>query len=120
LVMLRLVRFDDALTGLVLDETAGSQIIDLGASLEAVPGTAATQLEPFVAPGGSWVGLIERWQELSAPLEALQHRAAGGAGGVVIKSPSTVRLLAPLPEPGARVFAMGGNFSSHEAGRQRD
>jgi 2-keto-4-pentenoate hydratase/2-oxohepta-3-ene-1,7-dioic acid hydratase in catechol pathway len=53
-------------------------------------------------PGASWVPLIEGQVEIVPP----------GGGGVPT---SEVSLEPPLPDPAARIFAMGGNFPMHTA-----
>ena len=82
---MRLVRFDGGRTGLLTDDSV-------------IP-------VPMLAPGASWIPLIEDWQRARDELLAL-------AGGVPL---SGIALEAPLPDPGSRIFAMGGNFPMHSA-----
>jgi 2-keto-4-pentenoate hydratase/2-oxohepta-3-ene-1,7-dioic acid hydratase in catechol pathway len=78
---MKLIRFDGGRTG-VLD---GDRVVELAE----------------LAPGASWVPLIEAGQ---MPLPA--------GSGVPLAG---VRLEPPLPDPRARIFAMGGNFPMHTA-----
>jgi 2-keto-4-pentenoate hydratase/2-oxohepta-3-ene-1,7-dioic acid hydratase in catechol pathway len=82
---MRLVRFDGGRTGVL----AGDGVVE-------VPGV------------GGWASLISGWKEARDELRALE---GGGAGTPLAE----VTLEPPLPEPAARIFAMGGNFPMHVA-----
>jgi 2-keto-4-pentenoate hydratase/2-oxohepta-3-ene-1,7-dioic acid hydratase in catechol pathway len=70
--------------------------------------------ELLSSPGVNWVQLIERWDEAREPLRELEQRAASGNARGSLPA-AEVALEAPLPDPAARIFAMGGNFPMHTA-----
>jgi 2-keto-4-pentenoate hydratase/2-oxohepta-3-ene-1,7-dioic acid hydratase in catechol pathway len=115
--MIRLVRFDADATGLLVGEGAEAQVLDIAASLGALPANTAEGLAPLVAPGVSWAGLIAGWRgyrEAFGQLEALAE--SGDTGKLTLRPVGDVTLGPPLPEPATRIFAMGGNFPMHLAG----
>jgi 2-keto-4-pentenoate hydratase/2-oxohepta-3-ene-1,7-dioic acid hydratase in catechol pathway len=120
--VIRLVRFDANATGLLVRSGREALVVDVAASLDALAPEEASFLGGLVQPGTSWVPLIEQWARCSDPLERLEYAAGSDShDGVQVKRVGDVSLLAPLPEPSVRVFAMGGNFSAHEAGaREHD
>ena len=85
---MRLVRYDGRRTGVVV----GDSVVPV----------------PHLEPGASWVPLISEWSQAGPDLHAL----AQGGGGVPLSEAS---IEAPLPDPGSRIFAMGGNFPMHTA-----
>jgi 2-keto-4-pentenoate hydratase/2-oxohepta-3-ene-1,7-dioic acid hydratase in catechol pathway len=112
--MIRLVRFGEDATGLLVGE---GEVLDLTASLGALAPHEAEALAPHVAPGAGWAGLIASWGARRPALEDLQARAASGDhAGLTLRAVADVELRPPLPEPAARIFAMGGNFPMHLAG----
>jgi 2-keto-4-pentenoate hydratase/2-oxohepta-3-ene-1,7-dioic acid hydratase in catechol pathway len=97
---MRLVRYDGGRTGLV----AGDVVVEAASSLPEL-------LHGF---GCGWTTLIEQWTEAVAPLRSLESRAL--AGDVPDARPlAEVSLEPPIPDPAARIFAMGGNFPMHTA-----
>jgi 2-keto-4-pentenoate hydratase/2-oxohepta-3-ene-1,7-dioic acid hydratase in catechol pathway len=91
----KLVRYDGGRTGLV----AGDRVMDLAG------------IDPALGPGASWTTLIADWQSFAPRLEELAGSPPDGAPAL-----ADVTLEPPLPEPAARVFAMGGNFPMHLSG----
>jgi 2-keto-4-pentenoate hydratase/2-oxohepta-3-ene-1,7-dioic acid hydratase in catechol pathway len=89
---MRLVRFDGGRTGVI----AGDGVVDAAEAL------------PELGPGADWGPLIADWPNQRAALEALED-------GSQAKTLGEVGLEAPLPNPSARIFAMGGNFPMHTA-----
>lgn len=115
--MIRLVRFDADATGLLVGEGEDTLVLDVAASLGALAPATAAVLEPHIAPGASWGGLIAAWADLRPAVERLLATVGNGAhGALTLRSAAAVTLRPPLPEPAARVFAMGGNFPMHLAG----
>jgi 2-keto-4-pentenoate hydratase/2-oxohepta-3-ene-1,7-dioic acid hydratase in catechol pathway len=115
--MIRLVRFGADATGLLLGEGDDAVVLEVSASLGALPPAQAEALAPYVAPGASWAGLIRDWAAHRPAIERLIECAEAGRNERLKLTPiDRVRLGPPLPEPAARVFAMGGNFPMHLAG----
>lgn len=117
---MRLARFDDGATGVVLGSGSDLRIVDVGASLGLFAKTnadAASELEQLLPDcgRGSWSALIEAWASARGALGALVDAAADGSPDVVAKPLSAVRLRAPLSSPVARIFALGTNFAEHTA-----
>lgn len=106
---MRLARFNGASTGLVV----GDSIVDVARSLGlgGLPERAARPLADALSEG-TWLELIERWDELGGTLAELEAIAARG-GAVAVQPLDTVRIEPPLPTPHARIFALGGNFAKH-------
>ena len=90
---MRSIRFDGGRTGVVV----GDRVLDAAEAL------------PELGPGADWADLIARWGEHRGALEALEGEDSGGM------QLSEVLLEPPLPSPGSRIFAMGGNFPMHTA-----
>lgn len=84
---MKLVRYDGGRTGLLVGDT----VVD------------ATSAVPIA----SWLPLISEWDEAREQLRELERRE-----GTPV---AEVSLEAPLPDPSARIFAMGGNFPMHTA-----
>lgn len=115
--MIRLVRFGADATGLLLGEGDDAQVLEVSASLGALPPAQAEALAPYVAPGASWSGLIRDWEVHRPAIEQLIGCAQAGRNERLKLTPvDRVTLGPPLPEPAARIFAMGGNFPMHLAG----
>jgi 2-keto-4-pentenoate hydratase/2-oxohepta-3-ene-1,7-dioic acid hydratase in catechol pathway len=89
---MRLVRFDGGRTGVL----TGDEVADAAEAL------------PELCPGADWAPLIADWPNHRAALEALE-------GGSRAKPLGEVGLEPPLPNPSARIYAMGGNFPMHTA-----
>jgi 2-keto-4-pentenoate hydratase/2-oxohepta-3-ene-1,7-dioic acid hydratase in catechol pathway len=115
--MIRLVRFDADETGLLVGTGTEAVVVDVSASLGALSPAAAEAIAPFVAPGASWAGLIAAWGIHRGAVARLNDLAESGTTARLLLRPvDTVTLRPPLPEPAARIFAMGGNFPMHLAG----
>ena len=91
---MKLIRFDGGRTGLLVED----RVIDVAPEL------------PLLTPGASWVPLIGAWREARLVLEQLEKSQRAESVPV-----SEVTLEAPIPDPAARIFAMGGNFPMHTA-----
>ncbi|MEH0421472.1 fumarylacetoacetate hydrolase family protein [Streptomyces sp. B21-083] len=118
---MKLVRVHGAGTGLLVGPPGAEVVVDIPRALAELrrgePGLVAA-LEPyFPAIGGSWVPLIARWGEVCGFLRALAEIAADGDAVAAASRPlEDVRLEPPLPDPGVRIFALGGNFPAHGSG----
>ncbi|MET9686479.1 fumarylacetoacetate hydrolase family protein [Streptomyces coeruleorubidus] len=118
---MKLVRIHGAGTGLLVGPPGRAAVVDIPRGLEELgrgePGLVAA-LEPyFPAVGGSWLPLIERWNEVRDLLRTLAEIVADGQGVTSAAQPlAGVRLDPPLPDPGVRIFALGGNFPAHADG----
>jgi 2-keto-4-pentenoate hydratase/2-oxohepta-3-ene-1,7-dioic acid hydratase in catechol pathway len=101
---MKLVRFDTDKTGLLIGEGSDAIVVDIA-------GAVPDLLSPASA---SWRRLIERWDQARQPLRELERSSASEAppGSQPV---AAVRLEAPVPDPAARIFAMGGNFPMHTA-----
>jgi 2-keto-4-pentenoate hydratase/2-oxohepta-3-ene-1,7-dioic acid hydratase in catechol pathway len=116
---MKLVRFDDHRTGLLVDGDP-PRVLDVAASLDAFGADeregGAILSSLFAAAGGvvSWVPAIERWDDARAPLRRLIDWGAKADGAVTLPLDG-LRLRPPLPSPQGRIFALGTNFASHVA-----
>lgn len=93
---MKLVRFDQGRTGILVKRDGEDTIVDIAPALDAADSR------------GSWVPLIERWDEQRERLEEL----AADPAAATVPLASTA-LEPPLPATDVRMFALGGNFSSH-------
>ncbi|MEI7546482.1 MAG: fumarylacetoacetate hydrolase family protein [Actinomycetota bacterium] len=95
------------------------EFVDIGASIAAVSrrDAAAGAILSEVLGGDrmDWRPMIERWDDVRTALEALLELAKSDSAGCVVRRLSHVSLLAPLPSPSPRVFALGSNFADHGA-----
>jgi 2-keto-4-pentenoate hydratase/2-oxohepta-3-ene-1,7-dioic acid hydratase in catechol pathway len=107
---MKLARFDDGRTGLVLGAGAAKRILDIRASLAAFSThdeDAATLLFPPFADGGvSWLPLIQGWERIGSALRVLADWGADGSRGTLLAL-DDVRLR--------RIFGLGANFTFHTA-----
>jgi 2-keto-4-pentenoate hydratase/2-oxohepta-3-ene-1,7-dioic acid hydratase in catechol pathway len=118
-MMMRLVRVDGGATGLLIGDGAETMVLDIAQSLPGLGAAEAASLAPYVGAGASWAPMIEDWSVCRPRLERLAALAhAGQRADLALRPLDEVTLLAPLPEPAARVFAMGGNFLAHADGAQ--
>ncbi|MER5432266.1 fumarylacetoacetate hydrolase family protein [Streptomyces sp. NPDC002588] len=118
---MKLVRLSGAGTGLLVGPAGGEVVVDVARALAALRGrerALVDDLEPyFPAPGASWLPLIERWQDLRDRLRTLAEIVADPEAAPSAAQPlADVRLDPPLPDPGVRIFALGGNFPLHASG----
>ncbi|WP_416981190.1 fumarylacetoacetate hydrolase family protein [Streptomyces sp. T028] len=118
---MRLVRVRDEGTGLLVGPPGEEIVVDIARGLAELrrgePALVAA-LEPyFTTADGSWLPLIARWREVRGFLRALAEIAADGqALTAASRRLDDVRLDPPLPDPGVRIFALGGNFPAHGSG----
>ena len=109
---MKIVRFNDGATGLLVDD----QVVAIGAARNAL-GSAGADTLARLLPGdgsGSWNDMIAHWDEAREPLGELAAHAANGEvdGSVPLAS---VQLLAPLPDRRNRIIALGANNATHAA-----
>ena len=118
---MKILRFDDWKTGLLIEGPGGARVLDVGANLEllrAHDAAGATLVQTVLgAKGdGDWGPMIDSWDSAGKVLHAMIDMAGPGGGSRMLLKPlSSVRLRAPLPSPHARIFALGGNVASHMA-----
>lgn len=118
---MKILRFDDWKTGLLIEGAGDAQVLDIGANLDLLYGhdaTGAALIEKLLGPegNGSWVPMIENWDGASKVLQAMQKLASPAGGSRLLLKPlASVELRAPMPSPHARIFALGGNVASHMA-----
>ncbi|MER6955550.1 fumarylacetoacetate hydrolase family protein [Streptomyces sp. NPDC000618] len=118
---MKLVRIHGAGTGLVAGPAGGEVVVDIARGLDELrrrERTLVETLEPyFPQGGGSWLPLIERWQGVRDHVRALVDVLGVGQHTPSAVQPlAAVRLDPPLPDPGVRIFALGGNFPLHVSG----
>ena len=118
---MKILRFDDWKTGLLIEGPGIAQVLEVGANLDLLrihdPGGAALLQTALGAKGdGDWAPMIDSWDSAGQVLHSM-IKLAGPSGGakMLLKPLSSVRLRAPLPSPHARIFALGGNVASHMA-----
>jgi hypothetical protein len=76
---MKLVRFDDGKTGLMIQLTSGPHVIDIIGSLGALsPGDPISQgvLNGILKDKGSWAPLIEHWEQARTGLRRLASLAS--------------------------------------------
>jgi 2-keto-4-pentenoate hydratase/2-oxohepta-3-ene-1,7-dioic acid hydratase in catechol pathway len=118
---MRLVRARGGNTGLILESDGRLDVLDIAAAGEALRAD-----EPHIADGvqalfddrrQSWLPMIRRWTEARETLRLLaEHSFASLRNGIhalPLTPLSELDLEPPLPDPGSRIFAMGGNFPAH-------
>jgi 2-keto-4-pentenoate hydratase/2-oxohepta-3-ene-1,7-dioic acid hydratase in catechol pathway len=117
----KILRFDDWKTGLLIEGSGSAQVLDVGANLDVFrvhDPAGATLLQTLLgAKGdGDWGPMIDSWESAGKVLHSMVNMAGSSGGSRMILKPlSSVRLRAPLPSPHARIFALGGNVASHMA-----
>lgn len=116
---MRLVRFDNWQTGVVVDRKGKPEILDIEASLAELRSSrprVAALLRPFFETPASadWAPLITAWREIRPLLEELKGQAeAGPDSGLVVRPFGSVRLRPPISGRRSRAYACGGNFAAH-------
>jgi 2-keto-4-pentenoate hydratase/2-oxohepta-3-ene-1,7-dioic acid hydratase in catechol pathway len=113
---LKFLRFDEGRTGLLLEGPTGHEILDVEASI-AGSAPEGTVLRRLLADDGrgSWLPLIEAWDEAEPALAALLAAASAGDTSAVRRPLAGSHLRPPLADPSCRIFAIGGNFAQHVA-----
>jgi hypothetical protein len=94
---MKLVRFDDGKTGLIVRLSTGLHVIDVIASLSALAqGDPISQgiLNGIFKDKGSWGPLIEHWPIARVGLKRLANTAAIDGSGVVLRRLDDVRMPA--------------------------
>jgi len=118
---LKILRFDDWKTGLLIEGAHGAQVLDVGANLgqmrlHDLAGAALIESLLGADGAGNWKPMIENWDAAGRVLHAMAHLASPAGGSRMLLRPlAEVRLRAPLPHPHARIWAIGGNVASHMA-----
>lgn len=110
---MKFVRFNGGKTGLAVAQ--GERIIEIAASLGALPEEAAAAVSA-VLPGdgsGSWESMIENWADVRAHFQALEGFFETSPGKLAVHETAAVALEAPLPSPARRIFALGANTVEH-------
>lgn len=118
---MRLVRIRGAGTGLVLEVAHQLFVIDIVASERALRSEApeiARGIDAlFPDPGQSWLPLITNWADARETLRKLATFAMDDIRHERTRLPiqmyEDLPLDPPIPDPGSRIFAMGGNFPAH-------
>jgi 2-keto-4-pentenoate hydratase/2-oxohepta-3-ene-1,7-dioic acid hydratase in catechol pathway len=115
---MKLVRFDDDSTGLLIEGNSGTAVLDVAASLQGYsrkdPAGATILAAMFsIGGGGSWVPMITNWAATRPLLTAMIRLVGEGADGLTVRPLDSIRLRPPLASPLVRVFALGSNFASH-------
>jgi hypothetical protein len=94
--MMKLVRFDDRKTGLLVQLPTGLHVIDVTASLSALlPEDPISNgvLNGILRDGGSWAPLIQHWEQVRVGLRrlALLARARPDYSSLVIRKLDEIR-----------------------------
>ena len=118
---MKLVTFiddDQERIGAIIDSSGSGQIVDLhkayASYLRAVEHAAAADQLAAATLGSDMVEFLKRGDKaLAAARAAIKHAATDGGNGNIVER-QRVRLMAPVPRPGALVSA-GKNFSDHVA-----
>ena len=118
---MKLVTFiddDQERIGAIIDSSGSGQIVDLhkayASYLHAVENAAGADQLAAATLGSDMVEFLKRGDKaLAAARMAIKHAATDGGNGNVVER-QRVRLMAPVPRPGALVSA-GKNFSDHVA-----
>jgi hypothetical protein len=101
---MKLVRFDDGKTGLMVQLASGPHVIDVIGSLGVfAPGDPISQgiLNGILKDKGSWAPLIEHWEQARTGLRRLESLASANPdrAHLVIRRVDEVRLARPLGNP---------------------
>lgn len=118
---MRLVRVHGAGTGLILEADDDRHILDIAAAGAALgvraPAISAGVEVLFEGEQQSWLPMITQWPQSRETLRSLAELAFDdirhGRAQLPLYRYQDTRLDPPLPEPAARIFAMGGNFAAH-------
>jgi 2-keto-4-pentenoate hydratase/2-oxohepta-3-ene-1,7-dioic acid hydratase in catechol pathway len=115
---MKIARFDEGATGLVIERDGSPAVIDVAGSLPALAHdheAAARIVANAIGESGSgdWAPLIEQWDEVRPGLQALADAGSDELDGIEVRRLDDVTLQPPLPSVRARTFALGANFTSH-------
>jgi hypothetical protein len=108
---MRLVRFGEARTGILLELPAGPHVLDVAASINALsPDDPASNgvLNDIFKNNGSWGALIEHWDSARVGLAKLVHIATSTPDhpGLVIHRRAEVDAM-PKSARGGEIVALG-------------
>ena len=113
---MKLARFDEGKTGLIVERHGELHVIDVVATLSGVAADQSvreTLGALLVCEHASWLPLIRDWLPARATLRALEASALDSGEGIVTRALQEVTLQPPLPDRASRVFAIGANFRDH-------
>jgi 2-keto-4-pentenoate hydratase/2-oxohepta-3-ene-1,7-dioic acid hydratase in catechol pathway len=116
----KILRFDDWQTGLLVERTDAPQVLDIAKSLPALRnvdvGAAGILALVFERSGIiDWAPMIDDWARVGKALHTLHAAGAQPATKMALHPLASVKLQAPLPSPHARIWALGGNVATHQA-----
>ncbi len=117
---MKILRFDGWKTGLLIDKAGTPQVLDIGASLDALRAVNASAASALAAPFQGtgvvdWAPMIDDWARVGNALHAMQDAASQQGTKMALRPLVSVKLEAPLPSPHARIWALGGNVATHQA-----
>ena len=118
---MKLLRFDDWQTGVLVEAGDAASVLDVARSLAAFrlidAPSAAVLSTPFGTTGAiGWAPLIDDWPRVGPALQAMRDAALVDRGKRLALQPlASIHLQAPLPSPHVRIWALGGNLASHQA-----
>lgn len=121
---MKLLRYDNGRTALLVDVAGTPQVLDVAANLGALRATdtADAALLGSLLGGdgaGSWLPMIDNWALAGKALHALLALAQREPKRMALHALDSVKLVAPLAHPHPRIFALGGNVASHMAAAMR-
>ncbi|WP_063047030.1 fumarylacetoacetate hydrolase family protein [Nocardia pseudovaccinii] len=118
---MKLVRVAASGTGFVVDSGGVASVVEstsLVGQFEGVLGDTVGRL--FGSGTDSWMPLIAQWPSIRSALTdtvgKVQADLDQGFNRFGARPLDDVVLDPPLPDPGSRIFAAGGNFPAHAAG----
>ncbi len=107
---MKLVRFDDDLLGLLVEDVSGANVLDIAASLAAL-GAAGNTIAGCLEHGGGWLPVIEKWNQTRGALATLTRLASEAPQELALRPLGSVTLRAPL-RPTA-ILCGGQNYADH-------
>lgn len=115
---MKFLRFDDWATGLLVEGSTPSRVLDVAGSLtrfRALDAAGADAVAAVLPDGGkgSWVRLIENWDRVRGALQKMLGLASQGDTGLSVRPLDAVRLRPPLATRHGRIIALGANVAAH-------
>jgi 2-keto-4-pentenoate hydratase/2-oxohepta-3-ene-1,7-dioic acid hydratase in catechol pathway len=112
---MKIARFDDWATGLVVSDT---HLIDVAASIDGLASydaAAAATLQPLVCGEArlDWANMIEAWAVARRAMRQIETLGQTGAAGIILRKLADVTLQPPLISSGGMILAAGANFADH-------